>query len=41
MNAKLYSLDGTEKGTTALPDALFAQPVHEHVLWLSVKTPWH
>ncbi len=37
MNAKLYGLDGTEKGTTALPDELFAQPVHEHLLWLSVK----
>lgn len=37
MNAKLYSLDGTEKGTTALPDELFAQPVHEHILWLAVK----
>ena len=37
MNAKLYSLDGTETGSTALPDELFAQPVHEHLLWLSVK----
>jgi len=37
MNAKLYGLDGVEKGTAALPDELFAQPVHEHVLWLSVK----
>jgi large subunit ribosomal protein L4 len=37
MNAKLYGLDGTEKGTTALPDELFAQPVHEHLIWLSVK----
>ena len=37
MNAKLYGLDGTEKGTTALPDELFAQPVHEHLVWLSVK----
>ncbi len=37
MDAKLYGLDGTEKGTTALPDELFAQPVHEHLLWLSVK----
>ena len=37
MNAKLYALDGSEKGTTALPDELFAQPVHEHLLWLSVK----
>jgi len=37
MNAKLYGLDGTEKGTTALPDELFAQPVHEHLMWLSIK----
>ena len=37
MNAKLYAQDGSETGTAALPDALFAQPVHEHLLWLSVK----
>jgi large subunit ribosomal protein L4 len=37
MDAKLYSPDGTSKGVTALPDELFAQPVHEHLLWLSVK----
>lgn len=37
MNAKLYAQDGTEKGTTALPDELFGQPVHEHLMWLSVK----
>ena len=37
MNAKLYAQDGSEKGTTALPDELFAQPVNEHLLWLSVK----
>ena len=37
MNAKVYSSDGNEKGTAALPDALFAQQVHEHLLWLSVK----
>ena len=37
MNAKLYGLDGTETGTAALPDELFAQPVHEHLMWLSVK----
>ncbi len=29
MDAKLYSPDGAAKGTTALPDELFAQPVHE------------
>jgi large subunit ribosomal protein L4 len=37
MNAKLYGADGAEKGTTALPDELFAQPVHEHLIWLAVK----
>lgn len=37
MNAKLYAADGAEKGTTALPDELFAQPVHEHLIWLAVK----
>ena len=37
MNAKLYGPDGTQKGTTALPDELFAQPVHEHLIWLAVK----
>ncbi len=37
MNAKLYGPDGAEKGTTALPDELFAQPVHEHLLWLAIK----
>jgi len=37
MNAKLYGVDGSEKGTTALPDELFGQPVHDHLLWLSVK----
>jgi large subunit ribosomal protein L4 len=37
MNAKLYSVDGSEKGTATLPDELFGQPVHEHLLWLSVK----
>jgi large subunit ribosomal protein L4 len=37
MDAKLYAADGSAKGVTALPDELFAQPVHEHLLWLSVK----
>ena len=37
MNAKLYAADGAEKGTTVLPDELFAQPVHEHLIWLAVK----
>src|SRR5262245_22544795 len=37
MNAKLFELDGTPKGETALPDELFGQQVNEHLLWLSVK----
>jgi len=37
MDAKLYASDGSEKGTAPLPDDLFAQPVNEHLLWLSVK----
>jgi large subunit ribosomal protein L4 len=37
MNVKLYASDGSEKGTTQLPDELFAQPVNEHLVWLSVK----
>jgi large subunit ribosomal protein L4 len=37
MNAKIYASDGSEKGTAALPDELFAQQVQEHLLWLSVK----
>ena len=37
MNAKLFGVDGSEKGTATLPDELFAQPVHEHLLWLSIK----
>ena len=37
MNAKVYASDGSEKGTAALPDELFAQQVQEHLLWLSVK----
>src|SRR5436309_11991690 len=35
--AKLFGSDGGEKGSTALPEELFGQPVHEHLLWLSVK----
>ena len=34
---KVYGMDGSEKGTATLPETLFAQPVHEHLLWLSVK----
>ncbi len=37
MNAKIVGMDGSERGEASLPDALFAQPVHEHLLWLSVK----
>jgi large subunit ribosomal protein L4 len=37
MNAKMYAADGTEKGAATLPDELFAQQVHEHLIWLSVK----
>jgi len=37
MNAKIFASDGTQKGTATLPDELFAQQVHEHLLWLSVK----
>ena len=37
MNAKVYGLDGREKGEASLPDELFGQQVHEHLLWLSVK----
>jgi len=36
-NAKLFSADGSEKGSAELPEALFGQPVREHLLWLSVK----
>ena len=37
MNAKIVGMDGSPKGEASLPDELFAQPVHEHLLWLSVK----
>jgi len=37
MNAKIFAQDGAEKGTAALPDELFAQQVHEHLLWLATK----
>ncbi len=37
MNAKIFAQDGKAQGETALPDELFAQQVHEHLLWLSVK----
>lgn len=37
INARVCSLDGADKGTTSLPEALFGQQVHEHLLYLSVK----
>ena len=37
MDAKLYGSDGKPKGNASLPDALFGQQVHEHLLWLSTK----
>ena len=37
MDAKLYGADGQAKGVTPLPGELFEQPVHEHLLWLSVR----
>jgi large subunit ribosomal protein L4 len=37
LTAKIYGADGSEKGSAALPEELFGQPVHEHLLWLSVK----
>ncbi|HKQ58919.1 MAG TPA: 50S ribosomal protein L4 [Candidatus Eisenbacteria bacterium] len=36
-NARNFTKDGSEKGSATLPDELFAQQVHEHLLWLSVK----
>jgi large subunit ribosomal protein L4 len=36
-NARNFAKDGSEKGSATLPDELFAQQVHEHLLWLSVK----
>jgi large subunit ribosomal protein L4 len=35
--AQIYAMDGTEKGSAELPEELFGQPVHEHLLWLAVK----
>jgi large subunit ribosomal protein L4 len=37
LNAKVYSLDGAEQGVASLPEALFGQQVHEHLLYLAVK----
>lgn len=35
--AKVYGIDGAAKGSAELPEALFGQPVNDHVLWLAVK----
>jgi large subunit ribosomal protein L4 len=37
INARIRGLDGADKGTASLPEALFGQQVHEHLLYLSVK----
>ena len=37
VTAKRYGSDGSEQGSAPLPEELFAQPVHEHLLWLAVK----
>lgn len=37
MNAKTFGSDGVDKGTTALPEALFGQQINEHLIHLSVK----
>jgi large subunit ribosomal protein L4 len=35
--AKVYGMDGSPKGSAELPAELFAQPVNEHLMWMSVK----
>ncbi|MBI5709322.1 MAG: 50S ribosomal protein L4 [Candidatus Eisenbacteria bacterium] len=37
INARVCNPDGTEKGSASLPEELFGQQVHEHLLYLSVK----
>jgi large subunit ribosomal protein L4 len=37
LKAKMFGSDGADKGTTALPEALFGQQVNEHLIWMSVK----
>lgn len=37
LTAKVFGIDGGEKGTAALPEELFGQPAREHLLYLSVK----
>jgi large subunit ribosomal protein L4 len=36
-NAQVFGVDGSAKGSTELPAELFEQPVHDHLMWLSVK----
>src|SRR4029077_6778680 len=35
--AKVYAMDGSPKGSAALPEELFGQPIDQHLLWMSVK----
>ena len=37
VTAKMFKADGSEQGTAPLPEELFAQPVHEHLMWLAIK----
>ncbi len=37
INARVCNPDGIEKGSASLPEELFGQQVHEHLLYLSVK----
>ena len=37
ITVKVFGADGNQKGDANLPGELFGQPVHEHLLWLSVK----
>jgi large subunit ribosomal protein L4 len=37
IQAKIFNADGSAKGTASLPESLFGQQVHEHLLWLAVK----
>ena len=37
ITAKVFGIDGGEKGTAELPEELFGQPAREHLMWLSVK----
>lgn len=37
LQAKVFGMDGGEKGVRALPSELFGQPEREHLVWLAVK----